>query len=205
MRSRRDLVRLNAVMRQPALMARALAAFPAPKVLADLGGGDGRFLLAVARRLHRRWPGVRAVICDRQDILADETRAAFAALGWRCELRRGDIFETMPQADIVMANLFLHHFQDDMLACLLAQAAQAAPGFAACEPRRGRFALMGAKMSWALGCNGVTRHDAAASVRAGFRDLELAALWPQDAPGRRWRLTEGAGFLFSHVFSARAF
>ena len=48
-RSRRDLARVNGVMRQGAIMAKALAGFAAPRLLADLGGGDGRFLLA--------WPG----------------------------------------------------------------------------------------------------------------------------------------------------
>jgi hypothetical protein len=79
--SRRDLVRINWVMRQHATMAQALSAFPAPAILADLGGGDGRFLLAVAKRLAKRWPGVRAVIADQQNIVADQTRAGFAKLG----------------------------------------------------------------------------------------------------------------------------
>ncbi|HMH64381.1 MAG TPA: hypothetical protein VK515_02270, partial [Rhizomicrobium sp.] len=65
-RSRRDLARINAVMRQGAIMAGALSDLPAPALLADLGGGDGRFLLGVARRLAKRWPGVRCVILDQQ-------------------------------------------------------------------------------------------------------------------------------------------
>jgi len=40
-RSRRDLVLINAMMRQSAIMAKALSRHPAPRVLADLGGGDG--------------------------------------------------------------------------------------------------------------------------------------------------------------------
>ena len=35
----------------------------------------------------------------------------------------------------------------------------------------------------------MTRHDAVVSVRAGFRDGELSALWPHE-PG--WKLDEGA-------------
>ena len=81
--SRRDLARINRVMGQGAIMAKALAGFPAPSLLADLGGGDGRFLLGLAKRLAKRWPGVRALILDRQDIVGEETRAGFAALGWR--------------------------------------------------------------------------------------------------------------------------
>jgi hypothetical protein len=202
-RSRRDLARINAVMRQSAIMAKALARFPAPKVLADLGGGDGRFLLSVARRLAKRWPGVSVLICDQADIVSDETRAAFTKLGWNCDNRTGDIFERLPHADVMMANLFLHHFDDARLARLLELAAANAAAFAACEPRRSRIAMLGAYMVWALGANDVTRHDAAASVRAGFRDLELAALWPSDG-ARRWRLTEQAFFPFTHVFTAHA-
>jgi O-methyltransferase domain len=199
-RSRHDLARINWIMRQPVIMARALATCPPPKILADLGSGDGRFLLAVAKRMARRWPGVTALICDRQDILSDRTRLAFARLGWRCEVRRGDIFETLPAADIVTANLFLHHFDDAALKRLLAVVASKTRAFIACEPRRNAFAVLGARMVWALGANRVTRHDALASVRAGFTGHELSSLWPQGG----WRLNEHASFPFSHVFTAHA-
>jgi hypothetical protein len=46
----------------------------------------------------------------------------------------------------------------------------------------------------------VTRHDAVVSVRAGFRDDELTAIWPRDA---RWRIEERGRGLFSHAFTAR--
>jgi hypothetical protein len=201
--SRRDLARINKVMRQGTIMARALADFPLPKLLADLGGGDGRFLLGVARRLARRWPGVRAVIADRQDIVSAETRAGFAGLGWHCDVLQGDIFQTLPglEPEIVTVNLFLHHLDEAALARLLAQVAARAKGFVACEPRRSGFALLGAHMVGALGANDVSRHDAVVSVRAGFRDSELSALWPQSG---RWSLGEYAAFPFSHVFRAHA-
>lgn len=203
-RSRRDLARINAVMRQPAIMASALSRFPPPSRLADLGGGDGRFLLAVARRLASRWPGVTALVCDRADIVSNATRAGFAALGWRCESRCGDIFCNLPQADILTANLFLHHFDGAALARLLSLAAASAPVFVACEPRRNAFALMGARFVGLLGANDVTRHDAVASVRAGFNNLELASLWPADGRGRRWQLRESFAFPFAHVFAVHA-
>lgn len=199
-RSRRDLVLVNRIMRQPAIMARALRAFPAPRTLADLGGGDGRFLLAVARRLAKSWPNVDVLICDRQDIVNPETRAAFRALGWRCENRTGDVFQTLPQADIITTNLFLHHFDDAALTRLLTQVAAHTGQFAACEPRRGRFALAGSHLVGLLGCNDVTRHDAVVSVEAGFRDRELSKHWPQNG---RWSLDEGSAFPFTHVLRAR--
>ena len=202
-RSRRDLVRINAVMRQGGIMARLLSEFPAPKLIADLGGGDGRFMLNVARRLAKRWQGVTVMIADRQPIVSVETRACFARLGWRCESLTGDVFATLPliAPDIVTANLFLHHLDDAALARLLALVAGRAKAFAACEPRRSGFALLGSHMVGVLGANDVTRHDAVASVRAGFRDSELSALWPQSG---RWTLGEYAAFPFSHVFRAHA-
>jgi len=202
-RSRRDLERINVVMRQDTIMASALVARSVPELLADLGGGDGRFLLRVARRLANRWPVVRVIIADRHDIVSRETRAGFAALGWHCDVLTGDIFEILPQIrpDIITTNLFLHHLDDTALAQLLARVATVGKAFVACEPCRGSFALLGASLVGALGANDVTRHDAVASVRAGFRDRDLSALWPKD---RGWRLHERAAFPFTHVFQAYA-
>lgn len=198
-RSRRDLILINRIMRQPAIMARALRSFPAPRTLADLGGGDGLFLLTVARRLAKHWPNVHVMICDRQDIVTPQIRVAFQALGWRCDVHAGDVLESLPQADLITANLFLHHFEEVALTRLLARIAQTAKGFVACEPRRSGFPLAGAHLVGLLGCNDVTRHDAVVSVRAGFAGQELSHHWP----GKGWALDERASFPFTHVFQAR--
>lgn len=199
-RSRRDLVRVNAVMGQARIMARALAGFRAPGLIADLGGGDGRFLLSVARRL-KQWHGVRAVILDQKSVVSSETCRHFRALGWSCEVLQGDIFETLPQLspDIVIANLFLHHLADADLSRLLELVGMRAKGLVACEPRRSAFALLGANLVFVLGANDVTRHDAVASVRAGFRDKELSRLWPSLWG---WTMAERAIFPFTHLFIA---
>ncbi|HTC84724.1 MAG TPA: methyltransferase [Rhizomicrobium sp.] len=204
-RSRRDLARINAVMGQGAIMARLLADFPAPKLMADLGGGDGSFMLGVAKRLAKRWQGVTVMIADRQPIVSAETRACFVRLGWRCENLTGDVFATLPliKPDIISANLFLHHLEDGALARLLALVAERAKGFVACEPRRAGFALLGAKLVGLLGANEVTRHDAVASVRAGFRGTDLSALWPRDRT-KVWRLRERGILPFTHGFTAYA-
>src|SRR5580700_2052942 len=75
--SRRDLARINFVMRQTAIMAGLLRPLAPPRRLADLGSGDGRFLLGVARRLAPRWPEVTALVVDRQNIVSPETSAGF--------------------------------------------------------------------------------------------------------------------------------
>ena len=51
-----------------------------------------------------------------------------------------------------------------------------------------------------IGCNDVTRHAAKISVRAGFTENELSALWPSDSG---WRLTERPAGQFTHCFVAQ--
>jgi hypothetical protein len=202
-RARRDLRRINLCMLQTLIMARLLLrhARQPPRTILDLGAGDGTFMLGVARRLAARWRGVTVLLLDRQDIVGSRTREAFAALQWQVETISADVLHAeLPRADVITANLFVHHFRDGDLAALLARAASRTPLFVACEPRRGAWPLFCAKLCWAIGCNDVSRHDAAASVRAGFRGHELSLLWPDR---ERWHLHERAAGLFSHCFVAR--
>lgn len=206
-RSRRDLRRLNAWMFHAGVMRRLLVRFAGstpPRTVVDLGAGDGTFLLALARRMAPAWRDVRAVLVDRQEVLAGRTREEFRTLGWRAEAETADVFDFLARsrpgaADLVIANLFLHHFAREQLIRLFEEVARVSPRFAACEPRRSRPALAGARAVWVLGCNRVTRHDAAASVRAGFRGGELSPLWPA---GAGWHLCEYAALPFTHCFAA---
>ena len=202
--SRRDLRKVNTFMGHPAMVARALgAASTPPGLVVELGAGDGTFLLRVAKRLRHR-PRVRALLVDRRPSLSAETRSGFAAAGWDIDTCESDVFEWLlrpsPQmADVTIANLFLHHFREGELARLLTLASRQTTRFIACEPRRSRIARTGASLLRLVGCNDVTMHDAEISVRAGFRDSELSALWPSDA---RWQLNEQRAGLFSHRFVA---
>jgi hypothetical protein len=206
--SRRDLVCVNALMGHAAIMARALIRHTAhgkPRIVLDIGSGDGTFMLRVARRLAPHWPDCRLVLLDRQKIVSDGTRAGFASLQWTVDVVAADVFDFLgssacPQADVAVANLFLHHFRDEPLLRLLSLMAQRTPLFLACEPRRGAMAVAGSRLLWAIGCNRVTLHDAAASVRAGFRGGELAALWPRSPS---WELHDWAAGPFSRSFVAR--
>lgn len=210
--SRGDLRRINAWMLQTRLMARLLKLYgpTPPRTILELGSGDGTFMLRVARQLAPVWPSVTIRLLDRQDVVSPETRDGFTRLGWRAEPVMADVFEALrdpdvARADIITANLFLHHFDTEPLTDLLAQAAAAAPFFAVCEPRRSRLALAGSHMVFALGCNAVTRNDAVVSVRAGFTGDELSRLWPaQDAARGPWSFTESAAGLFTHTFVARS-
>lgn len=207
-RARRDLKRLNAVILQTGIMAPILARHWArgePRTILDLGTGDGTFMLGVARRLAPRWRDVSVTLVDRQNIVSPQTRDAFAALGWNAQSVAADVFDHLgeiksPGVDIITTNLFLHHFERDQLARLLGLAAQSAQLVVACEPRRNKFALRASRLSWTIGCNAVSLHDAIVSVRAGFSGQELSAMWPDHD---RFELQEYAARLFTHCFVAR--
>ena len=206
--ARRDLRRVNTLMGHPGKMARALLKHGArrkPRTILDLGAGDGAFALRVARRLAPHWPRVTIVLHDRQDIVSRSTRDGFAALGWKAETASADVFKflagiTPSEVDVVTSNLFLHHFTREHLAGLFGQAARLGWLFAACEPRRSKWAVRASRLLWAIGCNDVTVHDAVTSARAGFGGEELSALWPNAA---EWELHERDVGLASHVFVAR--
>jgi len=207
-RSRQDLKRVNRFMLQAGIMTRLLAKGcrdRRPRALLELGAGDGTFMLSLASRLAPRWPGVKLHLLDRQCIVSETTLTRFHALGWQPEMVRSDVFDYLSGArersvDVVTANLFLHHFQRDRLARLLAGTEPLADVFAACEPARSGAALVASRLLWAIGCNDVSRHDAVVSVRAGFRDKELSELWPNK---EAWELHEGMAFPFTHYFLAR--
>jgi hypothetical protein len=199
--SRTDLVRINIVMRHAALMARKLMRFrDRTRTLVDLGGGDGLFMAAVARRVAGYWPGVRLVLIDNRNIVSDRALEAFSRIGWRCEVQAGDLFDHLDRfsGSVIASNLFLHHLPDASLQRLFQKAASMAEGIVACEPRRSTFGLAASRLVFILGVNDVTRHDAVASVRAGFRNKELSRLWPD----RDWLLEEHHAWPFSHCFVA---
>lgn len=208
MASRRDLVRVNAVIFQSAIMARLIRnnLERKPLRILELGAGDGRFMLSVARRLGQDWSKVELVTLDQADLMTPKVKADFDLLGWRVEPVVADVFDWIARPglgrfDAVTANLFLHHFEEAQLRRLLA----AMPGITSCflatEPRRSGLALWSTGWLRALGANDVTLHDAAASVRAGFAGTELSRLWPErSAIG----LEERRVGPFTHAFVARA-
>ena len=202
--SRRDLRRLNWWMGHVPIMAKTLQPFKANRQVTELGAGDGHFLLSVAHALGSDWSGTRAVLLDRQAAAREDTLQAFGRAGWEVEPITGDVFDWCAEpvdsrSSIVIANLFLHHFDSERLEELLREIAGRSSVFIALEPRRSAFALLCSKMVWAIGCNAVTRHDAPASVRAGFRPGELAELWPKN---RGWATHERPAGVFSHLFVA---
>ena len=209
LRSRRDLRLVTGIMGHAALLARALDALvtTSPPRLVELGAGDGTILLRLAKRRARRWPKVAVTLLDMQPTVTPATLAALRAVGWTVEVVAADALEWLEQSPhgrdaIVLANLFVHHFEGERLARLLAGIAAQARAFVCCEPRRARLALLGSRLLWAIGCNDVTRHDAVVSVHAGFRGRELSVEWLR-AAGAGWNVEERPAGAFSHLFVAR--
>jgi hypothetical protein len=207
-RSRDDLVRVNGAMGNGGIMVRALRTAcngqPVQRIV-DMGAGDGRFLLGVARQLHPDWQGTRAVLLDRRHAVRPETHQAFEALGWRAETCEADVRDWLARPagstyDVLTTNLFLHHFRAAQLAELLRAAARATRVFIAVEPRRSLRSFFVSRLLWVIRCGHVTRHDAVASVRAGFTGRELSRLWPADD---NWTLHERPAGSFSHLFVAQ--
>ena len=228
-RARHDLRRVNAWMRNHSIMARELqnylngrcggrqtgallpgnemssslpeAATPVRQIV-DLGAGDGHFLARVAKDISSRWPGVNAILLDNQKIVNAHILLSFASFGWQAEAVTANVSDWLPATaglDVAIANLFLHHFDDGRLAGLFRAIAGRARLFVALEPRRAPWPLFCSRWLWAIGCNSVTRHDAVASVRAGFSGAELTALWPDK---KNWHLIERRAGPFSHLFVA---
>ena len=206
-RSRLDLQRVNAWMGSAGFMARLLRArcggTPVLRII-DLGAGDGTFALHLARRLAPLWPGVEITLLDRQRLISTAVVDAYADLGWKAFTAQMDVLdwlkrEAQDQSDLVIANLFLHHFDDKTLQEILRCIASRTSFFLSCDPRRNSLARLGAWLLWTIGCNAVTRHDAVISVAAGFAGQELSSLWPKEA---KWNLREMKAGLFSHCLFA---
>jgi hypothetical protein len=217
-RARRDLRRVQRAMGTRRILLRAIGNLRRPwpsgrplRVL-ELGAGDGTQLLEVARALQPAWPAVELTLLDRQPLLHPATRQAYRALGWQAQACVGDVqhlalwrsdpaYGALQRWDLVIVNLFLHHFQDAALAQLLSAVAASADRVLACEPRRARLAWAASHLVGLLGVQAVTRGDAVLSVQAGFRAQELSNLWPAANP--HWCLREYPAGLFSQVFSAQ--
>jgi hypothetical protein len=207
MGSRRDLKRLNSWMGNAAILARTIPAICdgwTPTTVIEMGAGDGDFLLSVARRCPRGWGKTHAILIDRHSVVSNCTRRQFDLLGWSTETVQSDVFDWLEKdsaspAGLIIANLFLHHFEARSLARLLQLVGERANGFIAVEPRRSSWSFFFSRMVRLIGCNTVTGHDAPLSVKAGFAQDELTSLWPNRVG---WRLREHEAGLFSHVFAA---
>ena len=207
-RSRRDLHRIHRAMASVSILRHAIADLGLtgpPRSVIEIGAGDGTLLLRLALALKPRWTKVRLTLLDRQDLLASQTREAYARLGWTVSVRCADALEwarepATERFDLCITTLFLHHFDAGELDGLLAAVAQRSDAFVACEPRRDLLGRLGSLCVALIGANEVTRKDAVTSVAAGFRGQELSDHWKRVTG--TWGVNERHALPFTHVFSA---
>ncbi|WP_338685172.1 hypothetical protein [Haloferula helveola] len=176
--SRVDLRRINFVMGNERWILREVAKHPqaAAKGIVEWGAGEGCLL----ERMSRFGPATGVDLVPRPDGLPD-------AIDWQS----GDVMKAAGmRGGILVANLFLHHFE----ANALRELGRRMSGFdvvIAVEPWRSPGSLaLGFSMQPLV--TRVTRHDMLASIRAGFARRELAGLLGLDAGG--WRIGEKASF-----------
>ena len=179
-RSRRDLRRINFLMGNERWVCRTVSRFPdaAHRGIVEIGAGDG-------------------LLCNKlADLVPQAAVAAYdlaprpVGLAARIEWQRGDIFASPAPAGggVLVANLFLHHFQGEALTAL----GEWIGNFEVLvfnEPDRAKLphVLGGTLHPW---INRVTRHDMHVSIRAGFAAGEISRLLGLDASG--WQTRESS-------------
>lgn len=176
-RSRLDLASINFLMGNERWILRTLARLrlPADTKICELGAGDG----SLAAKLKQRFPNSQVTACD----LAPRPTELNHAIHWR----EGDIFQhEPPSGGVLIANLFLHHFEgDDLLR--LGKICEGYDTLIFNEPNRSHLAaLLGTTLHPFV--NHVTRHDMQTSIRAGFRTGEIASLLELNPT--KWQITE---------------
>ena len=206
--SRKDLQRLNRIMSHVPFLVDVWRRNRPDRwieTIVELGTGDGTFLLEFARAIAPVSRPFRVILVDRLKAVPSQTLDEFRALGWTASFVQADVFEWLGSCRLsevaFVANLFLHHFEENRLRLLLEEIASRANLLIALEPRRCLGGVLASHLVGFIGCNPVTRHDAVASVHAGFKGKELSALWP----GRGWYMQETEIGPFSHCFSVQRF
>lgn len=207
-RSRRDLRRVNAWMgnsRHIADQLQIAAQRRPPQRVVDLGSGDGYLLLRCLNRLSGLPEGLEVLLVDCQRAADPAVLASLQARNFVPRVIEAEAARWLQQMPVgpntwVLANLFLHHFSEEILRRILSTLADKTHLCCACEPHRDRWSLIAARLLWMIGAGPVTCHDAKVSVRAGFRPRELSALWPS---GSGWSTFERRAGWFSHLFLAQ--
>jgi hypothetical protein len=177
-RSRLDLRRINFLMGNERQVCREIRNFPdqAARGIVELGAGDG----ALAGKLARIIPSAQITACD--------LTVRPAGLDERVLWRQGDLLSdgTRFTGGILVANLFLHHFEGESLKRL----GRICSGFEVVvfnEPDRALLPHLLGVLMWPA-INRVTRHDMHVSIRAGFAAGEMPDLLGLDR--ETWRFHE---------------
>ncbi|MEK0447290.1 MAG: hypothetical protein RLZZ399_2611 [Verrucomicrobiota bacterium] len=184
LQSRRELRLINHLMGNAHWISHSLRQHsPPPMRILELGAGDGSLAQDV-------W---RFGAASPTDWTALDLAPRPASWPVHARWIQQDVFATpsLPDADVLLANLFLHHFEDHSLRNLARLIPKNCRLLLACEPvRRRRHLFQGKALSLLANLGHVTRHDMLASIHAGFRDQELPQLLCGE--GWNWKVTQSA-------------
>ncbi|TDU70987.1 hypothetical protein EI77_02105 [Prosthecobacter fusiformis] len=166
LRSRQDLLQVNGIMGNHRWIARMLRRHAAPGwKITEIGAGDGALSLQLAEK----------GLCRAQDLHAFDLAPRPASWPPAAAWTQGDLFaHPMPPSQVLIANLFLHHFQPAQLSLLGSRIPPEAKLILAAEPARYRIhTFLGRFFCILAELHPVTRYDMQVSIRAGFRSQEL--------------------------------
>lgn len=189
-RSRLEMLQVNAIMGNHRWIGRMVRRHRETDWrIVELGAGDGSLSMGL---LHSGLCAERALHAVD---LASPPACWPAAAHWTC----GDILsQPLPETEIMVANLFLHHFTKDQLGLLGSRLSSATRLIVAAEPARYWVHTLTGRLFCELAEFGrVQRYDLPVSVRAGFRGDELRDALALDTS---WR-TQAC----SHPFGAYRF
>lgn len=165
-RSRRDLRMINALMGNDRWILKTLKKFPqaANQGITELGAGDG----TLTNKL--------AALFPESSITALDLAPPPSHLNPRVYWQQGDLFQAEKpiQGGILIANLFLHHFEGQALIDL-GKIADRFQIILFNEPDRAKIAHLFGRLIHPF-INRVTRHDMHVSIDAGFTPGELPEL-----------------------------
>ena len=179
-RSRRDLRRINFLMGNERWVCRAVSGYArfANGGIVEIGAGDG----ILCGKLARQFPAAVVAAYD----LAPRPDDLEPRVSWKC----GDIFAAAVPgtSEILVANLFLHHFEEPSL-LVLGEWFRNFKVLIFCEPDRARLPHF---LGWLLHpwINRVTRHDMHVSITAGFQAGEIRQSLGLDPDC--WRMQESS-------------
>jgi ubiquinone/menaquinone biosynthesis C-methylase UbiE len=158
----------------------------------DVGAGDARLSACLKEKLRRRKLQVEFTVLERRITHLNQARTREAGL--RAVV--GDVFAP-PFAegafDVVMCNLFFHHFSGGSAVRLLKSLMRLArESVLISDLERSAVAHTFIRGAWPFARSPITRHDGPASVRqaytrpeaqtlveeAGFRNYEIVQMWP---------------------------
>jgi ubiquinone/menaquinone biosynthesis C-methylase UbiE len=142
----------------------------------DVGSGDSRLASYLQGELSRRNRRVEFVALDRR---LSHLRNGNPSAGKLSRVVADVMNFPFPEKsfEVVMCNLFLHHFSGDEAVELLRRfAGMASEAVLINDLDRHRLPYVFIRIAWPFARSRITRHDGAASVRQAYTQDELAAL-----------------------------